>query len=92
MPFIELVLYYINLTLPYNLGRLIYLDWSNNQRNVVFLLLTFILHICFFKQRLVAFKGGFVRRSVCRSVGLSSKNFQKVLKERFCESNRYETC
>ena len=64
MPFIELVLYYINLTLPYNLGRLIYLDWSNNQRNVVFLLLTFILYICFFKQRLVAFKGGFVCRSV----------------------------
>ena len=35
--------------------------------------------VILFKRRLVAFKGGFVRRSV----GLSSKYFQKVLKERF---------
>ena len=39
-----------------------------------------------FKRRLVAFKGGFVGRSVC-----PQKKFQKVLKKRFCQSNRYET-
>ena len=36
-----------------------------------------ILHRSIFKRRLVAFKGGFVGPSVCRSVGLSSKNFSK---------------
>ena len=36
-----------------------------------------------FKQLLVALKGDFVQWSVC----LFSKIFQKLLKERFCESN-----
>ena len=40
-----------------------------------------------FKRRQVAFKDGFVRRSV----GLSSEYSKTVLKERFYESNRYET-
>ena len=39
-----------------------------------------------FKRRLVAFKGGFVGRFVGPSVCP-----QTVLKQRFCESNRYET-
>ena len=36
-----------------------------------------VLGFAIIKRRLVTFKGGFVGPSVCRSVGLSSKNFSK---------------
>ena len=47
-----------------------------------------------FKRRQVASIGQSVGRSVGPSVRQSvcpQKNFQKVLKKRFCQSNRYET-
>ena len=46
--------------------------------------------LAIFKRRIVAFKGVYVRPFVGTSVGplvCPQKNFQKLLKERFCESN-----